>query len=405
MTVATLVLVVSPVAAVPPLEPTWTGRDTQLIIDRLGLSESDSAGIIAALLADYETQWVAARECLRAITGRDTPEGSSIEAVHAFQQVQRHLADVLTTDIDLILTEEQRSSWQRLQNEMWRLRRLRHGRLTGESCDLSVFFEKFSLLPEEAPPPLLLNWEAAIAPLLADREPFDIEGPSRFQHLVMEGKNEEAWQYLDEWVRLRLAIRDLTLQTVEDVAASMPPSRETAFRAAIASHILPFNARRRRIDQLVAHIRQDNATTKDTLAAVEATYTEFLDTVAALELARQHIERDLQPAGMLSQMQRRTGRLSDLPRLQDAKMQNELSLRQHAAEYLGRICALVDHPLCHPPKPPMPKKPTTPRQPILHPSGLPLDDPEGGSPAQPTGTSPLPAEPPSPNPQSPFPHT
>lgn len=403
MTVATILLAAAPSTVVPPLEPTWTSRDTQLIIDRLDLAEPDSAEIVWALLKDYETQWIIAREQLRGRTTRDTPEEVAIDAVQAFQTTQRRLADVLTTDIDLILIDPQRPLWQRLQNEMWRLRRLRHGRLTGESFDLPAFVEGFPLLPSEADPARLVQWEAAVATLLAEREPFDIEGPSRFRYLVMEGRNEEAWRYLDEWVRLRLAIRDLTLQAVEDVAASMTPERQTAFRAAIAEQVFPYRARRRRIDQLVRHIRRDDAIGANTLTAVEAIYAEYLAVVAPLERSRQQIERELEPATMRSQMQRRTGRQSEVPRLQQAQLENELAFRQKADEYLKQMCAVVESPLCHRPEPAAPKKPAPPPPPIPHPSGLPLGETPAGGPDEPDGVSPLPAEPPNPNPQSPFP--
>ncbi|MBU81206.1 MAG: hypothetical protein CL724_06995 [Chloroflexi bacterium] len=402
VTAATLCLTLAPCSAVPPLEPTWTGRDTQLIIDRLDLTGSDSAEIIAALLKDYETQWVAAREDLRTRTSKGTPVGATIEAVHGFQQHQTQLADVLTQNIDIILGD-QRTSWQQLQNEMWRLRRLKHGRLTGERCDLSSLLEQFPLLAGEADPEVILRWEAGIAPLLANREPFDIEGPSRFQYLVMDGHNEEAWEYLSEWVEIRVAIRDLTLQTIEDIAASMPPDRQVAFRAAIASHVLPFNPRRRKIDQLVSGVRQGDTIADDTLAAIEGIYLEYLHAVADLEQSRQLLERSLQLATMLSQMQRRTGRPTKVPQLQQAQLENELALQEHAAGYLKQMCKLVDSPLCHPTPIRKPKQQSAPPQPILHPSGLPLGETPDGGTSQPNGQSPLPAEPPNPEPESPFP--
>ena len=63
-----LLLALQPAATaeIPPLKPTWTTRDTQLVVDRLNLTGSDSAEIIARLLKDYETQWVAGRAALTA---------------------------------------------------------------------------------------------------------------------------------------------------------------------------------------------------------------------------------------------------------------------------------------------------------------------------------------------------
>ncbi len=395
-------------AEIPPLKPTWTTRDTQLVVDRLNLTGSDSAEIIARLLKDYETQWVAGRAALTAEAGKNTPKESAIEAVRAFQSLQRQLSKTLTTDIEVILTPEQRQPWSRLQDEMWRLRRLRFGQLTGESYELSSRFASTNLAQSIAEPleaqTIIDNWSSAIAPLLASREPFDIEGPTRFRYLVMERRNDEAFEYLMAWVDIRVSIRDRTLEAVEQLAKLMPSEHASEFALAIEADILPFKPRRRPVDRLHRKLCGDDSISVEEQASIHRIYSVYLLDVAELEMARQEIERSLQPATMRSQMQRRTGRPTLVPQLQQARLENELAFQQRSNQALLELCEIVDDEGCDSSPPPTRRSPqsNTAVDRSVHPSGLPSQS-DGSPQKRPKGPAITPTGPRKENPGPAFP--
>ena len=160
-------------APLPALSPALSERDTVMIIDRLDLQAHEATPIVKTLLADYEHQWVAARTHLQSrasTTSQGDPPLAYADQVRAFQATQRALAGVLSDNIESLLDDEQRDKWTSLQHEFWRLRRLRHGQLHGESIDLRLLADaSMPAMPSLQSPEVdaaLVAWQAQLADLL-----------------------------------------------------------------------------------------------------------------------------------------------------------------------------------------------------------------------------------------------
>ncbi len=191
----------------------------------------DEAESIGMLLADYEHQWLVARAELRdAVAQADPSEAvpmGALPLIVTFRNQQTSLSDRLAADMAFLLPDGSEERWLDLQNEIWRRRRLPRGHLAGENVDIWAILipieQDFGLHRSEQTEALLQEWEERVAELLTMREPYDLEGPTQFRNLVMEGDLEAGYQYLADWVQIRQSLRNHTKSTAEAIMEKLPP--------------------------------------------------------------------------------------------------------------------------------------------------------------------------------------
>ena len=396
-------------APLPALSPALSERDTAIIVDRLDLHAHEATPIVRTLLADYEHQWVAARTHLQSsasATSQGDPRLAYADQVRAFQATQRALAEVLSDNIELLLDEEQREQWASLQHEFWRLRRLRHGQLHGESLDLRLLADTSTpdmpSLQSSEVNAALMAWQAQLAGLLASREPFDCEGSPRYLSLVLNRRYEAALAWMTQWVEMRIAIRDLNLTTANTIKGLLDEADAAAFAADIAQRIAIHTPGGRQVDRIAAGVAADDSLPESMRTRVAAIYASYQNDTATLNAQRERIEQKIEPLAVLAPMQRRLGKDDAFADLADARQDNELNIQLHAQAALDDICTVLGDPLCatltnqrHAGSPSIDRR--------VHPSGLPqggrrLRDVPGGTrptpfpPSKPPGqpTMPLP---------------
>jgi len=390
----------------PALSPAMSSRDAAMIVERLRLNPQDAAPILTALLGDYETQWMAARDHLHAALSTESRNGlrlAAAERIRAFQSTQLALATVLTDDIAALLDDEGRQHWTRLQHDLWRLRRLRYGQFHGEAIDLRLIVdESRTALPSLQSPAvesMVLIWQAELAALLAAREPFDSEGSTRYLALVLDRQYEAALAWMTQWVDLRTAIRSLNLRTAQAIEAALEPADAAAFAADIAQRIAIHTPGGRRVDRVAARVANDESMPESMRGRVADIHAAYRRDTATLNADRERIEQAIEPLAVLAPMQRRTGEDDAWVELVDARQDNELDLQMRAQGALDAICNVIGDARCASLATARSGASAIDR--AVHPSGLPQHDPPPtGKPA--ATPAPAFAPPPSDTPAKPF---
>ncbi|MCH2140815.1 MAG: Tim44 domain-containing protein [Phycisphaerales bacterium] len=381
LTILTILVILAASAsggqASPLLEPVWRQQDTQLVLDRLGLAGDEAAETIAMLLADYEHQWLVARAELRdAVAQADPSEAvpmGALPLIVTFRNQQTSLSDRLAADMAFLLPDGSEERWLDLQNEIWRRRRLPRGHLAGENVDIWAILipieQDFGLHRSEQTEALLQEWEERVAELLTMREPYDLEGPTQFRNLVMEGDLEAGYQYLADWVGVRKALREHTKLTTESIIEILPDAAGERLSDDYVSAARLYQRPEHEVDKLVAVALVDELIDEEIRKELEALHNAWLISMDVHTHERRRIEWDLEPARMMSPMARRTDRADKTTELDTARLQNELKIRSMSEAHMKDICSLLGKETCERLR--GTKPPSGP--PILHPSGLPLD--------------------------------
>jgi len=380
--IALLLAMVAPLGrtqAAPLLEPVWRAQDAQLVLDRLGLSGNDAAQTVGLLLADYEHQWRQAREALAEAVATAPPSEAvpapALPLIIAFRDRQAALSDRLAADVALVIPDGLDGQWQELRDEVWRRRRLVHGHLAGENVDLWSMLvpieQDLGLARTEQVQLVLTAWQRRIAELLTQREPYDIEGPTRFRDLVMAGGLESGYRYLADWVAIRQRIRDETLAAATVLTELLPDAAAARLQSDYERAARLYRRPRHEVDDLVQAAMIDQEVDEDTRTELLALHAAWMEAMEELVSERRRIEFSLEPARMLSPMKRRTDRTDKAAELDTARLRNELTIRGSSETHLTQVCTLLGEVICNR----LRGTPPRPGPAIQHPSGLPLDDP------------------------------
>ena len=358
---------VQPALAQSSLGPLWSGRDVVPVLERLHLSTADQARIISMLFEDYEIQWNAARdllsERLRDASADGDPEQDGLQAMQQFRREHRRLETELDGDVRLLLEPTRRREWESLRLQQLRRARMPLGALVGERVDLIDVVESLvESLPagdHQAIDELLADWALEIDELLLKRQPFDLEGPSRYRYLVMAGHDAEAMAYLSSWVSLRKAIRVGTVLAANRIGAQLATPHADLLKKAVHEAVWARLARESRLERILIRAASDETLATAIRSILRTLLVDYRRDVAELLAERERIEWEAAPVRLMAPIRRRLGLADQLSPLQQHVMEIEIDRREIEAAYMERVAELLGksardaYPLGPWPRPPV----------------------------------------------------
>lgn len=325
------------------LGPLWSTRDVVPVLEELQLPTEDQARIIGMLLSDYERQWVAARDQLRdrlvQLAGGGESEQAAARAMQQFRREHRRLEADLDVDVRLLLDSAGQATWEAMRLRQLRLARMPHGVLIGERVDLVDVLAP--IVESVATDKILADWAITIDDLLLNRQPFDLEGPSRYRYLVTAGQDEEAMAYLTSWVALREEIRACTVQSVAAITVELTETEAVVFEKAVHDAMWAGLQHGSRLETILIRAASDDTLATNILSTLRSMLADCRRDVAELRALRERIVWNAASPRLLAPIRRRLGLADELGPLQQQLMEIELARRAIEADYMERVAELL----------------------------------------------------------------
>ncbi len=215
--------------------------------------------------------------------------------IEDFLKAKARLRAQFVTNAQANLAEPQVARWPALERALTRARSLPKGRIAGESTDL------LKVLNESKPTesqlatlaPHIDAYELALDSALKQRDEFLADANQRIDQAIGEQKPDKAISIADRAADVRVAVRTVNLQAMEQFAQAMGNDGGSAFRAAALKAFYPSVYQQTRGQRAFAAIgKMDGMPADATAALADLRRTYDAELATANDHLRQTIDRE-----------------------------------------------------------------------------------------------------------------
>jgi hypothetical protein len=235
-------------------------QDTQDIRDAMG----DGQRVLMQMREDFEQS-----SEMRELTAMN------IAVVKRFLDQKRELRLLLEEELMTVLIEEQQARLPELARTLRREKRLRRGRLDGESVDLFDVVRDTSELPMDPEvqgrvDEMLMTYAMDLDAALVARDLFDESAQLDLYSAMSLSEHEKALTVMQRRLDHQKRVRDVNDQYIEAITATLPEEGATEFRDSALQKGYPRIFRQSRFTRAVDQVRGQEETTEDLLVAIDS---------------------------------------------------------------------------------------------------------------------------------------
>jgi hypothetical protein len=224
--------------------PDYATRDLSVILETLGITDTDRQQILHELLADYDASYRHLASTLKADLAAIHTDTIGIQRVvqglartEIFLHQRASLTTILETNIEVVLAEVELADWSRLIGDLRRQRLLPQSRLIAENLNVAQLVSdqlpNLSGLRSQEIEELVGEWKADVDAAILRREPLTISGNVLYRRLINEERYREAYDVMTALLDARADLREINLTAASAIGGLLSTEQAIEWRQSV----------------------------------------------------------------------------------------------------------------------------------------------------------------------------